>query len=159
MRVGVISDTHGILDAAEKAIEQMGDLDLLIHLGDHYEDSLSLKEQFKLEVAAVKGNCDRDADAWEEIILPLESHKLLLVHGHQYGVKMDLSRLYYRALEMDCNIALFGHSHMAVKIEHEGILLMNPGSLSLPRGGNRASYGILTLEAEKLHSEIILLEK
>ncbi|WP_243116689.1 metallophosphoesterase [Marinisporobacter balticus] len=150
----VMSDTHGRIEVAQDIMAEMNEIDLLIHLGDHYEDAIFLGKYMNIKVAAVKGNCDRE-EALKEIILELERHKLFLVHGHQYGVKMSLNKIYYKALELGCDIVLFGHTHMAVNIKHDGVLLMNPGSLSLPRDGSRASYGIIEIEGENVISSII----
>lgn len=58
MRVGVLGDTHGKIKKAKKAVEQMGDIKLLIHTGDYYEDALILSKVSGIKVKAVTGNCD-----------------------------------------------------------------------------------------------------
>lgn len=155
MKILVMSDTHGKTELAEKIIAKMDKIELLIHLGDHYEDAMSLGRCMNIKVAAVKGNCDR-GEVEEEMVLELEKHKLLLTHGHQYGVKSNLTRIYYKALELGCDIVLFGHIHMPVNIKHDDVLIMNPGSLSLPRGGSRPSYGIIEIEGDNVCSHIIM---
>lgn len=155
MRIGVISDTHGKVDRALRILPQMGDVSLIIHLGDFLEDSIYLKRKIKTKIIAVKGNCDRDPIEKEELVLPLGSQKLFAVHGHQYGVKTDLTRLYYRALELECNIALYGHTHIPMITKYEDVLIMNPGSVSFPRGGSKASFGIIELNNGRAKCEII----
>ncbi|QEK12954.1 metallophosphoesterase [Crassaminicella thermophila] len=154
MKILVMSDTHGMIDLDKEILEKIDQMDLLIHLGDHYKDALYLGKLKNIKVRAVKGNCDRE-NVEEEIILELGKHKIFLTHGHQYGVKLNLTRLYYKALELGCNVALFGHTHMPVNMKYDDILIMNPGSLSKPRGGAKASYGIIEIEEENIKSEII----
>ncbi|MBQ9384212.1 MAG: metallophosphoesterase family protein, partial [Ruminiclostridium sp.] len=45
-----------------------------------------------------------------------------------------------------CSAALFGHTHVPVNEMSNGILLFNPGSTSLPRGGNKPTYGKITVD-------------
>lgn len=142
-------------EMAQNAVAKMGKIDLLVHLGDHYEDGMSLENQTDIKVIAVKGNCDSHVKAQDEIILEIGPHKILLVHGHQYGVKADLGKLYYKALESNCDIALFGHTHVPIKIQHGGVLMMNPGSLGFPRAGQKASYGVIELDGKEIHSKIM----
>ena len=53
---------------------------------------------------------------------------------------------FYTAAENDCDIALFGHIHVPVDEEWEGIRILNPGSISRPRGGSKKSYLILEMD-------------
>ncbi|MCT4620592.1 MAG: metallophosphoesterase [Marinisporobacter sp.] len=154
MRIVVMSDTHGKIHLAEHIIAKMDKIDLMIHLGDYYPDALAISENTDIKVVSVKGNCDR-GEIEDEKVLDLGEHKLFLTHGHQYGVKSSLSRIYYKGLEEGCNIVLFGHTHMPVKVKHEDVLIMNPGSLTSPRGGSKASYGIIELDGKNVKSHII----
>ena len=47
---------------------------------------------------------------------------------------------------MGANVVLFGHTHVPLCLEEEGVLYLNPGSLTSPRGGSHASYAILEIE-------------
>lgn len=157
MRIGVISDTHGLVEQAIAAIPGMGNIDMLIHLGDYIEDGTILRKKLKINVVSVKGNCDIHSEGQEEVTLSLGFCKIFAVHGHQYGVKNDLTRLYYRSLELDCNIALFGHTHVPLNLIKDKIFFMNPGSLGQPRGSSKPSYGILEIKDKNVHGEIFYL--
>lgn len=154
MKIVVISDTHGQTDLAEKIISGLNNIDLCIHLGDYYKDALYLSKKMGIKIVAIKGNCDSKEDVQEELLLDIEGHKIFITHGHEYNVKMDLNRLYYKAKSLDCDIALFGHTHKAVKIEHDGMIIMNPGSLTKPRGTGPA-YAVLEMNTENIEAEII----
>ena len=78
---------------------------------------------------AVKGNCDFVGE--EEKIIQLEGFKILLTHGHLYGVKSGYLRLIYRAKELGCDIVIFGHTHQPLIMQEDGILFLNPGTCSL----------------------------
>jgi len=148
VRIGVLSDTHRDLNLARTALEQMGEIDLLLHAGDHYNDALVLAEEFGLVTKAVIGNCDHSLSKPKEEILELEGYKILLTHGHRYGVKFGLQRLYFRGLEVGANIIVFGHTHMPVHVVEDNIHLLNPGSPTLPRDSSKPSYALIECKPE-----------
>nr|WP_243182903.1 metallophosphoesterase [Anaerosolibacter carboniphilus] len=152
-----MSDTHGDIAIAEKVIREMENLDLIIHLGDHYEDGIKLKDKIKIPLIGIRGNCDGYSSGEDEMVYQVEGHKILLIHGHQYGVKSDLNRLYYRALELECDLVLYGHTHIPVSMTFGNVMILNPGSLSLPRGGSKPSYGIVDINGSEIYSYIIEL--
>ncbi len=157
MKIGIISDTHGDLQGAKLALTKMGHIDLLIHLGDHYEDGIALKEHSDVNILMIRGNCDRGSMGEDELVLDLEGTRIFLVHGHQYEVKTGLNRLFYRALELGCKVALYGHTHIPVNIKKPELLILNPGSVTLPRGGSKASFGLIEIRDGEIRSEIAAL--
>jgi putative phosphoesterase len=79
-----------------------------------------------------------------------------MTHGHHYDVKWDYQRIFYKGLEMEADVILFGHSHVPVHVEEDGILIMNPGSTSHPRGNSNKSYALLEV-GKSIHAELISL--
>lgn len=150
MKIGLISDTHGDVFIAEKAIKAMGDIDLLLHAGDTYLDAKLLHTMTGVDVVAVKGNTDFNCEAASETILTVENRKIFLTHGHKYNVKFGIDKLYYKALETDSDIVVFGHSHIPIYAKENGIVFINPGSVSRPRGGSMPSYGIMNIVGEDI---------
>lgn len=145
MRIGVISDTHKMnryIDIAKKYIE---DIDVLIHLGDDSADRDRLAQGFDGEVYCVRGNCDMSNKYPKEQLLEFCGFRIFITHGDLYGVKRGLNSLYYRAKELNADIALFGHTHQHLIEEYDNIVLMNPGSISLPNFRGRY-LGIIELE-------------
>lgn len=145
MRIGVISDSHGLLHYAQRAVEAMGRIDLFLHAGDHYRDAAKIIVPASVPVHAVVGNCDSRSDGPGEKLLELEGVKLLLTHGHLYQVHAGLSKLLYRAAELNAAVVVFGHTHVAGYEWYENILLFNPGSITSPRDGRGAAYGVLEI--------------
>lgn len=138
MKIAVVSDTHRInkyIDIAKKYIKEC---DAVIHLGDNIEDVDRLTEGFKGLVYSVKGNCDFSSKYPSEQVVDVEGKKIFITHGHNYGVKYSMNNIYYRAKELEVDIALFGHTHESLIIEEDGVVLMNPGSISLPRNSFRS---------------------
>ncbi len=158
MKIGVISDTHGDLVSAEKAIRLMGDIDILIHAGDTFRDAMLIKEKTGIEVIAVKGNTDFDCEADIEKVISIGKKRIFLTHGHAYNVKFTLDRLYYKALETNSDIVIFGHSHMQTLVNEKDITFLNPGSVSRPRGGKKPSYAIIDVIQERFEIKLYDLD-
>ena len=70
----------------------------------------------------------------------------MVTHGHNYGVSMSTDGLREEARLRGVQIVLFGHTHRPFVEEKNGIVLMNPGSLTYPRQSGRVpSYLILNI--------------
>ena len=135
MRIGVISDTHNNLYFLDMAVKKMGKIDMLIHLGDNYNDAVKANEIYKLPLEYVSGNNDYGYESIAYQTLILNGKRILITHGHRYRVYYDLNTLYYKALEEKADMVLYGHTHRQ-SIEWIGnVLFVNPGSPSLPRDG------------------------
>ncbi|WP_432642331.1 metallophosphoesterase [Acidaminococcus sp.] len=149
MRIGVVSDTHGDLHALHQVLDQAGEVDLWLHAGDYSQDAPYIEEETGIPVYAVCGNCDSYTDrAPAELVTKQLGFTLAMTHGHRYVRYNDWSRLFYFGEEKHADVVIFGHIHVPVCMEEEGILLVNPGSPSRPRNGV-PSFGILTLEKGK----------
>lgn len=148
MKIAVISDTHRdsrYIDIAKNIIK---DTDMLIHLGDNIDDAEELSKGYKGKVYIVKGNCDYTNSYPSEQIIEVEGKRIFFTHGHNYGVKMSLNNIFYKAKEVEADIALFGHTHVAIIEKEDGIIFMNPGSISLPRIKGRY-IGFINIEEGK----------
>lgn len=157
-RILVISDTHGMNKEVLESILEVEKADLIIHLGDYVEDGEKIANTLGLPYIIVKGNGDFKSKYPEERIIDIEGKKIFLTHGHKYDVRSSLDRIYYRASELDTDIAIFGHSHIAINTEENGIILFNPGSPSLPRGIDRIkSYGVIRI-SEEIDADIVRIK-
>lgn len=146
MRIGVVSDTHGDLKALQKVLDDAGPVDLWLHAGDYSQDAPYIEAETGLPVMAVCGNCDLyEGRAAAELVTRQEGFTIAMTHGHRFVWGSDFSRLYYWGMEKQADIVVFGHIHVPVCEEKDGILLINPGSPARPRNGV-PTYGILTLE-------------
>lgn len=157
MRIGVISDTHGNEWAVSACVAAAGPVDAWIHLGDHASDAKALLAGGK-PVYGVCGNMDvPSAASPRERVVELAGQRLFLCHGNNYGVKSSPLKVLLRARELGCAAALFGHTHIPFLDEGGDVLLLNPGSPSLPRGGSRRCMGILTLGGKYPEAELLFL--
>ena len=87
MRILVLSDSHGAVEACRLAVEQSTP-DQILHLGDCVRDAERLHALFPaIPLTGVPGNCDgADADNPERLI-ELGGVRILMMHGHTRGVK------------------------------------------------------------------------
>lgn len=157
MRVGIIGDTHGNISLFNKAIKEMGKIDIYIHLGDYVNDAKKVFDNTDAKYITVKGNCDLIDDEYEEVIANINSKKFFICHGHKYNIKYGYNNIYYRALEEEANVVLFGHTHTPLLLWYNGILFFNPGSTIYPKGGSEASYGVIEIVDGEIYPEIFEL--
>lgn len=140
MLIAVVSDSHGDINAIKKALNKIKKAEYLFHLGDNVKDVEGFSKGFSGKIVYVKGNCDfldrERAKELDEKIIDIEGNKILSTHGHKYSVKENIFRLKYRAMELDANIVLYGHTHIPSIEYEEGIWFINPGSISLSRAKN-----------------------
>ena len=133
MLIAVVSDTHRMIKYINLAKELIKGADILIHLGDNIDDVAILENNFNGKVYAVAGNCDYSSKYPKEAVIEVNGRKIFFTHGDLYGVKRSINSIYYRGRELEVDIVLFGHTHEQIIEEEQGIILMNPGSISLPR--------------------------
>ena len=160
MKIMFISDIHGSLFYLKQALEafdrEQGDL--LVILGDQlyhgprndlpkdYNPKLAipLLNNYREKIIAVRGNCDSEVDQMvleypimaDYHIITQRKRKIFLTHGHIYTPE-SLPTL------NKGDIFISGHTHIPMGIKKDGIFILNPGSISIPKGNSDNSYGIL----------------
>ena len=150
MKILAVSDTHGRDEKLEQVVEREKPFDYLIHCGDVEGREFFIEALADCPCTIVAGNNDFFSDLPREDEIVLEGHKIMVTHGHNYGVSMDLYGISEEAAARECEIVLFGHTHKPVIEKKNGVLVINPGSVSFPRQeGRKPSYAILNLEEGK----------
>ena len=146
MKVLVLSDSHGSFANMEAALKKLSErISAVIHLGDFDYDAERIRQLCPgLPVYAVRGNNEYGSEGPLELTLTFNGAKVFCAHGNRHGVYYGLTRLLYAAEEAEAGTALFGHTHRPLCVREDGILIMNPGSISRPRGG-KPSFGILDI--------------
>ena len=154
----IFSDSHGKYYGAIEAFERQIQVpDAVFFLGDGVRD-MSASDFGGAAFFSVRGNCDLFApdSAPAEMTLSFEGHRILLCHGHFFGVKSGYGALISHAAELEADIVLFGHTHRPYEVTiPEGfavggkalsrpMYLFNPGSL-----GQR-SFGTLSLRGDQV---------
>lgn len=157
MRIGVISDTHGLFDRA--ILRHFQDVDHILHAGDI--GGVDVIEQLKTlaPVTAVSGNVDgyEESGVQAEAVIELAGRRIAIRHILYEGGRLtSAGRAFLERVQPD--ICIFGHTHQP-KAEWRGAtLLFNPSSagpkrFTLPRG-----LGLLTIERETVTPTHIRLD-
>ena len=153
LRILIMSDSHGRNENVELAIaqvrEEIGEFQMLIHLGD-VGDARELESLAGVPCYIVRGNTDYDAKLLNANVIEAGGHRIFATHGHLYQVDMRLDLLRFAALENDCDIAMYGHTHVPyLEEDPDDVTILNPGSISKPRqADHRYTYMVMELDDE-----------
>ena len=168
MKLLIASDLHGSVPSCEALLNRyeaegarrllfLGDL--LYHgprnrLPDGYDpkEVIPLLNGMKRHLLCVRGNCDAEVDQMvlefpilsDSLLLELDGRRIFATHGHIYN-KDNPPAL------CEGDVLLHGHTHIPVLQRLESFTLLNPGSVTLPKGGCEKSYmiyenGLVTLK-------------
>lgn len=144
MKVLIVSDTHGRDEKLEEAVMHEAPFDMLIHCGDVEGREFYIEALAECPCCIVAGNNDFFADLPREQEIEVAGRRILVTHGHYYGVSMDVYGVLEEAKSRNCDVVIFGHTHRPVVLERGGMLAVNPGSLAFPRQeGRKPSYAVL----------------
>ena len=153
-RIVVFSDTHRQIKDCIKVLENLINIDMVIHLGDCVADAVELKRSFKdISFYFVSGNNDFFSDYPCDIVVEAEKMRLFCTHGHNYNT----DRLVRVAKEKGCRIALRGHSHISEDTIIDNVRIINLGSISRPRDGAK-SYAVIEIEEKQADACIIQIQ-
>jgi len=163
----VLADTH-IPDRAEAIpspilaalLREAETADIAVHAGDFTSrEVLDWSMRLASEVYVVKGNMDY-LDLPSTASFELEGLKFSVVHGHQVYPRGDLAKLSRVARRLGSHILISAHTHSPFIKLYEGILHLNPGSLTGVWGGGggsmKPSFMVINLEGDTI--EVILYE-
>ncbi len=157
MKVGILSDTHGSFALTRKALSFLGkEVGLTVHLGDvlyhgprnplpPFYDPRKLSELFKNfegRIVFIRGNCDSEVD---EVVL---GKKFVSVLSMVVGDRLALFAHTKEELEkIGGDVLFFGHTHVPVFEKTDGKILVNPGSVAIPKGGSSPSFAVLDMDS------------
>lgn len=162
MKYLVASDIHGSAYYCEKMLEvyEREQAEKLVLLGDilyhgprndlpkEYAPKrvIPLLNERKNEIMAIRGNCDAEVDQMvldfpiraDYAMFELKKGRMVYIsHGHVY-YEGNLPPM------RKGDVFLYGHTHLLRAEETDGITYLNPGSVSIPKGGNPPTYAVLT---------------
>ncbi|MDY3986254.1 metallophosphoesterase family protein [Dysosmobacter sp.] len=155
MKILVLSDSHGNLSHMEEAVLRVRPR-MILHLGDCWRDGEKIHDLFPdIPFRQVPGNCDyRPAEPAEQLLF-LEDKRVLMCHGHTYGVKQTLLNAGYAAEAQNLDLFLFGHTHKPLVDMRGKTLFLNPGSIG---DHFRPFYGVVTIENGRLDARTAALD-
>ncbi len=156
MKLIVMSDSHGACDAVLTIVKKhLDDADMFIHLGDGANDIAVVREKYpSLNIKNVCGNCDFSSSLENEMEFTVLNKKIFITHGNRYDVKTDLNSLYFTGKEINADIVLYGHTHLAQIEYSNGMYLINPGSVRMGYFGEQ-TYATITINENGILPNIV----
>ena len=151
IRIGVISDTHGLL--RPEAVAALKGSDFIIHAGDIDEPVILETLSALAPVTAVRGNVDRGLWAKK---LPISA--VLEVGGVSIYVIHNLLELDLKPEAAGFAAVISGHTHVPKQEKKNGVLYFNPGSAGPRRFQLPVSVGWLEVDDTKVMGELVELK-
>lgn len=151
MKILIVSDTHRRDTALREVIGRTAPFDMMIHLGDTEGSEVYFRDWIgndNCAIYVIQGNNDFFSRTDREKEISIGRYRAFLTHGHLYGVSLGTERLKEEARERKASIVMFGHTHRPyLEYCEDGLVVLNPGSLSYPRQeGRRPSFIIMELD-------------
>jgi uncharacterized protein len=160
MKIGIVSDTHGRVDAVRAALVEMRarEVELLIHCGD-IDDAETVRAFADWDVHFVFGNCDSDRAGIERAVqaiggtlhdpfghLELAGKQIAWLHGDRPELKYDVE------CSGQYDFVFYGHTHVAEQHLDGKTLVVNPGALFRAR---QKTILVLTLPEGDMETVVI----
>ena len=161
MKILIVSDTHGRHSAFDKALKEAGKIDALVHLGDTEGGEDYIEAVCGCPAYVLAGNNDFFYDNLREMEVVFGTKKAFMTHGHYYYVSLGPERIIEEGKMRNADIVMFGHTHKPFLEMIDGMIVLNPGSLSYPRQeGRKGSYIMMEIEPDcDVKCEIKYLDK
>jgi hypothetical protein len=149
-RVGVISDTHGLL--RKEVLRELEGCQQIWHAGDVGKPEVLETLQGIAPLTVVRGNVD--GGAWADVlpdtaVAQVENQLFYLIH--------NLAELQINPAAGGFSAVVYGHSHHAKQEQRQGVLYLNPGSAGPTRFGLPASMALLRIHDEELTVDFVSL--
>lgn len=151
MRVGVISDTHGLL--RPEAVDALAGSDLILHAGDIGKPEVLEGLQAIAPTIAVRGNNDKGL--WAKAI---PEHETIAVDGVRIHLLHILQDMAFDPKDRGVRVVVTGHSHKPLVDDQDGVLFLNPGSAGPRRFKLPISVAQLSLQNTAVQATILELK-
>lgn len=148
MRIGILSDTHGLL--RREVTDVLQSCDAIVHGGDINNREILEQLERMAPLYIVRGNNDKEwAEGMaEEQYFQLGGLDFYMVHKKKH-VPDPVPKV---------NVIVFGHSHRYSQETKDGILWLNPGSCGPRRFGQPITMAVMTVEAGCMEVEKLEFE-
>ena len=148
MRIGILSDTHGLL--RDEVVKALDGVDHIIHAGDIDRKEVIDSLVSMTPVTVVRGNADKD---WAEHIpmtasIDLSGKRFYVIHN-KAKIDSDLSGY---------DVIVYGHSHKYSYTEKDGQIWFNPGCCGKRKPGQEISLAIAKITGEDIIFEKVVID-
>jgi putative phosphoesterase len=150
MKIGVVSDTHGLL--RPELVPALKGVDQILHLGD--VGNIAILDDLRqiAPVTPIRGNVDR-----EGACANLPETEVVLIEGHYIYMLHDVKTLHLDPAAAKFSAVLSGHTHVPNYVTKKGVLYFNPGSCGPRRFDLPVTIGFLKIKDNELKPEIVYL--
>ncbi len=149
-RIGLISDTHGLVRPEARAF--LAGCDRILHAGDICDPSVLAALREIAPVEAVRGN--NDIGAWADA---LDVAKTVVVEGVAIHMIHDIADLATHPAPPATAFVVHGHSHKPTIVERDGLVRVNPGSAGPRRFKLPISIGELLVDGKDATPRLVTL--
>ena len=150
LRVGLISDTHGLL--RPEALAFLAGCDHIVHGGDIGDPGILERLAELAPLTVVRGNNDR-----EDWARGIPASARLAFGGVSLYVIHDLKEIDIDPIRAGVRVVVSGHSHRPAQAERAGVLYVNPGSAGRRRFSLPISAAELLIEDDRVEARIVTL--
>ena len=150
-RVGVVSDTHGLL--RPEVVELLEGVEYILHAGDVGDINILHRLAIVAPVTAVRGNIDTKGPCAD-----LSATDLVEIGGKSIYMLHSLFDLDIKPEAAGIRVVVSGHTHKQHADEKNGVLYLNPGSIGPRRFRLPVSFAILHLSEEEARVEFVTLD-
>lgn len=153
VRIGLISDTHGLL--RPDVHRALAGVAMILHAGDVCGDEILDELNLIAPTQAVWGNCDEpwNARLVERLDLTVAGVRIHVSHGHELGRPRPAAV----AAAYDADVCVYGHTHKQVIEQVDGRLIVNPGAAGPRRFDLVPCVAVLTLAEGRATAELLPL--
>ena len=151
MKILIFSDIHGSTSLLDELIEHYSP-DRIFGLGDFEVDEFILDLK---DVVGVRGNSYFDPDYPIDRFIKINGINILLTHGHTHSVRGGVSSLVCFSKENGCDMAFYGHTHIAHLSKIDDMIVGNPGSLTLPYSPSYPTLIIMDIIEKNIDIKLI----
>lgn len=155
MKLGFMSDTHGGYENVVQVLKLLNGPDQICHLGDvlyhgprndipetYHPKKLAEFLKRQTDIVYVRGNCDADVDETvleqdlsnKSRVITFDNYNFYLVHGYE---ETEEERI-HKAKKLGCQVVVSGHTHVKILKKQDGIIILNPGSTTIPKDGTKS---------------------
>jgi putative phosphoesterase len=150
MRIGVISDTHGLL--RPEAVQALEGVQFIVHAGDVGSPEVLTKLNAIAPVFAVRGNID--TAPWAK---DLPATTVVEAGVASFYVLHDLHELDLKPDAANFDFVISGHTHQAEQREENGVIYLNPGSAGPRRFHLPVTLALLDLAGRPWRTRVVRL--
>jgi uncharacterized protein len=150
MRVGVISDTHGLL--RPEALQALEGAEHILHAGDVGDPEILSALNRVAPTTAIRGNIDEGGACGH-----LPATELIELGGNSIYMLHDVKKLDLNPEAAGVVAVVFGHSHKPLLEWRRGVLFLNPGSAGPRRFQLPVTVAWLHIEAAGVNAQIVTL--